>query len=154
MLIRNFLLLWLIWGISFCAIAQPTRTTTIKTKWLDTEGLYYLDTKQNQNDVWALVITRNGRSIPPKENDPSAPTKLGFYIGNQHYQFRTYTVTRATVFFQTAIVAGRSFRFRGTVRRLTICGFKNIPELRGRLVEINGSTRKQKNVRFGHAVVC
>ncbi len=148
------LLILLICGSTFRGIAQSTLHQKVQNKWLDTEGLYYLDAKQNHQDIWAFVITLHGQAIPPKENDPSAPTKPGFYIGTQYYRFIKYSVTRKLVSFETVKIDGRSFRFRGTVRRGAVCEIENIPELRGRLIEINDSSRKQKNVRFGHAVVC
>jgi hypothetical protein len=154
MLFRTALFLLLIGGITFGGTAQSMFYHTAQNKWLDTEGLYYLDAKQNHQDIWAFVITLRGQGIPPKENDPDAPTKPGFYIGSQYYRFIKYSVTRKLVSFETVKIDGRSFRFRGTVRRVTVCEIENIPELRGQLVEINGSTNKQKNVRFGHAVVC
>ena len=154
MLFRTALFLLLTGGITFNGSAQSIFYHTAQNKWLDTEGLYYLDAKQNYQDIWAFVITLNGRAIPPKENDPDAPTKPGFYIGTQHFRFIKYSVTRKMVSFETVKIKGRSFRFQGMVRRRTVCENENIPELRGQLVEINGSTKKQKNVRFGHAVVC
>lgn len=150
MLLRTAMLLLLIYS---SVNSQSASRQVTQDKWLDTEGLYYLDKKQNQNTIWALVITRYGRSIPPKENDPEAPTKPGLYVSDQHYPFITYTVTRTQVSFQTNKIAGRSFRFRGTVHRVTTDDFKKLPELRGQLVELNDTTQKQKNVRFGRAVI-
>ena len=135
-------------------MSQTATARTANNKWLDTEGLYYLAAKQNNQAIWAFVITRQGRAIPPKENDPDAPTKPGFYMGTQHYPFGKYSVTRTMVSFETVTREGRSFRFRGTVHRKTVCAIENVPELRGQLVESKGATQKQTNVRFGHAVVC
>jgi hypothetical protein len=154
MLFRTALFLLLIGGITFGGMAQSTFYSTTQKNWLDTEGLYYLSAKQNNQDLWAFVITRHGETISPKENDPDAPTKPGFYIGAQHYRFIKYSVTRKLVSFETVKIAGRSFRFQGTVRHRTVCDIENIPELRGQLVEINGSTQKRNPVRFSHAVVC
>lgn len=134
-----------------CVLAQ---SYAVPQEWLDTEGLYYLDTKQNDQDTWAFVIARNGRTIPHKDNDPHAPTKPGFYIGTKHYPFVKYSVTRTKVSFATKTIDGRSFQFQGTVRRTTACNIENIPDLSGRLIETNGSSRTQKTVRFAHAVVC
>ena len=149
----TFLLL-MIWSNIFSDVAQSATYHAVRNKWLDTEGLYYLDAKQNYQDTWAFVITRDGQNIPPKENDPDAPIKPGFYVGSQRYRFKKYSVTRTAVFFETETINGRAFRFLGKVRRETVCEIENVPELRGRFVEINGSKQKQTQVRFGHAVVC
>lgn len=154
MLFRPAFCLFLIYGITFGVTAQRPAANSTKDKWLDTEGLYYLNAKQNHRDIWAFVITRHGQTIPQKENDPDAPTKPGFYLGSQRYRFVNYSVTRTAVAFETVKINGRSFRFRGRVRRGEVCGIENVPELRGQLIEIKGATQHQTKVRFGHAVVC
>ena len=67
MLFRTALFLLLIGGITFSGSAQSIFYHTAKNKWLDTEGLYYLDAKQNHQDIWAFVITLHGKQFPPKK---------------------------------------------------------------------------------------
>ncbi len=153
MYFRTALFWFLICGTTIGVIGQSTPAHSAKNKWLDTEGLYYLDNKQNLNDLWALIITRYGRPVPAKENDPDAPTKPGLHILDQHFKFITYTVTKNQVSFETEKINGRSFRFHGRVHRVTDADFTNLPALYGQLVETNGSTLKIKKVRFGRAVI-
>lgn len=75
-------------------------------------GLYY-GSWDNKGDDLAFVISSDGKSIPPKSNDPDAPTIPGFYAGEKRYEFSETKVSTKEIFFQTKEVDGTVFSFRG-----------------------------------------
>jgi hypothetical protein len=138
---------------SFMVGLAPAEAAQRPHRWLDTEGLYYLDGGHNSVDETSLVITRDGEAIPPKANDPDAPTLPGFYVSGTRYRFTSHRVSMRSVVFRTVSVGGVSYRFTGSVGREDVESIKNVPYVIGTLTTTkHGKTVRQKR-RFVHAVI-
>ena len=139
-------------GVFLCAgqLADPVSSDR---RWIDSEGLYVLDDRSGKTDL-SFVITYDGVSIPPKSNDPDAPTLPGFYVGTTRYRFAAFRVSSRAISFRTARIAGTSYRFTGRVGRAweeAIGG--RVPFVVGTLVVTQGRRVTRVRVRFDHAVV-
>lgn len=120
----------------------------------DFYGLYYVDWDNRPIGLVALVISPDGQPIPPKENDPDAPTQPGFHIGQQRFPFAWSRFSSQGFSFRTVRVGETKFSFRGRFRREQVASISGVPYLAGMLVEIrNGRIVKSKRVHFSHAAV-
>jgi len=119
----------------------------------DLYGLYYGDWDKQGSDL-AIVISPDGQPIPPKENDPQAPTRPGFYVGEQHFEFASSNFSPQGFSFRTRSVNGRVFSFRGRFGREQVDVIPEVPYLAGVLAETqNRHIVRKKKIHFGHAVV-
>jgi hypothetical protein len=125
-----------------------------KRRWLDTEGLYYLDGGLDRGDDIVLVITLDHRPIPPKANDPSAPTLPGLHVMGERFRLRSFNLSRRRVTFHTVNVGGVSYSFSGLVGRKDVDIIKDVPFLRGTLIKrVRGRVVERRRARFVHAVI-
>jgi hypothetical protein len=116
-------------------------------------GLYYGGWDKEGND-FAFVISPDGRPIPPKANDPDAPTKPGFYEGEQRFDFSTSRVSPRGFSFRTVAINGKAFSFKGQFGCEAVDVIPEVPYLEGELTEMrNGRVVRKKKIHFGHAVV-
>ena len=117
-------------------------------------GLYYSAANIRENPQIALVLSPDGRPIPPKKNDDQAPTQAGLYIGTQRFPFAWSRVSSARSSFRTVRVDGTEYSFRGVFGREQVDILSGVPYLEGTLTEKqNGRVVLKKEVHFGHAVV-
>jgi hypothetical protein len=69
--------------VLFSASAVSANTPKISSPYFahpaDYDGLYYLVNNPRRYTEGALVLSHSGEPIPPKANEPSAPTLPGFY---------------------------------------------------------------------------
>jgi len=122
--------------------------------WLDTEGLYYFDKGVTANVEIALVITRDGRPIPPKANDREAPTLPGLHVSGERFKLRSFSVSSKRVSFRTLHVRGVSYSFEGDVGREDVDVIEDVPFLTGTLVKrARGRVVERWKGRFAHAVI-
>jgi hypothetical protein len=116
-------------------------------------GLYY-GSWDDQDGNLAFVISPDGRPIPPKANDPDAPTKPGFYEGQQHFDFVSSRFSQRAFTFRTVAVDGRAFFFSGRFGCEAVDAIPEVPFLEGELTEMkNGQVVRKKKIHFGHAVI-
>ena len=116
-------------------------------------GLYYGSWDNKGSDL-AFVISSNGQAIPPKANDPDAPTHPGFYAGEKHFEFAGTKFSSRELSFRTKTVDGTVFSFHGRVGCESVDVIPEVPYLEGELKEIkNGRLVRKKKLHFGHAVV-
>ena len=132
------------------AFAQQTQLE----KASDFYGLYYSVANIRENPKIALVLSPDGRPIPPKQNDPDAPTLPGFYVGVQRFPFSWSHVSTNGGTFRTVRLDGTEYSFRGVFGREQVDILSGVPYLEGTLTEKqNGRVVLKKKVHFGHAVV-
>lgn len=117
------------------------------------DGLYY-----GKSGEWALVLSYNDKSIPPKENDPDAPTKPGFYpSGKERYGFQRVEVIGDKVYFKTLSVRGISYEFVGKTGSQIVPDFDPstpIPFIEGVITTLkNGKPVNKEEIKFSHAVI-
>jgi len=111
-------------------------------------GLYYLDPQT------ALVISRDGRPIEPKANDPGAPTLPGFHVGSRYFRFAASHFTDRTFSFRTERINGTEYSFIGSFGHEDVDEIPDVPFLAGTLIERHSGQRvSKKPVHFGHAVI-
>ncbi len=111
-------------------------------------GLYYLD------EATALVISPDGRPIPPKENDPGAPTLPGFHVGARYFKFVTSHFSERGFSFRTERIDSTEYSFVGSFSHEDVEGIPDVPFLAGTLTEIrSGRIVNKRRAHFGHAVV-
>ena len=122
-------------------------------RWLDTEGLYYLDAGPDSELEQAFVITRDGKVIPPKDNDPDAPTLPGLYVAGTRFRFTSYRVTSGAVSFRTVSVRGVAYWFVGRVGREDVESIKSVPYVVGTLLRTKRGKTNSRKARFVHAVI-
>jgi hypothetical protein len=116
-------------------------------------GLYYGDWDNPGSDL-AIVISSNGLPIPPKANDPDAPTKPGFYIGQIDFEFESSEFSLHGFTFRTKKVNGTFFSFAGRFGREQDAEVGEVPYLEGELKEVrNDHVVRHKKVHFAHAVI-
>lgn len=117
------------------------------------DGLYY-----SKSSEWALVLSYNDKSIPPKENDPDAPTEPGFYPSDkERYGFQRVEVIGDKFYFKTRSVRGVSYEFVGKSGGEIIPDFDPstpIPFIEGVITTLkNGKPVNKEKIRFSHAVI-
>ena len=95
-------------------------------------GLYYGSWDNQENDL-SLVISPDGRPIRPKVNDPDAPTKPGFYVGQQRFDFVSSRFSSRTFTFRTVAMDGRTFFFSGRFGCEAVDVIPEVPYLEGEL---------------------
>ena len=116
-------------------------------------GLYY-GSWDNKGSNLAFVVSPDGHPIPPKENDPDAPTKPGFYEGQQRFDFASSRFSPQSFSFRTIDIDGRTFSFSGRFGCEAVEEIPDVPYLEGELTELkNGRVVHKKKIHFGHAVV-
>ena len=116
-------------------------------------GLYYGSWDNKGSDL-AFVISSDGKPIPPKSNDPDAPTLPGFYVGEKRYEFDSSRVSAKEMSFQTKQVDGTVFSFQGRFGCEPVDVIPEVPYFAGELKEMrNGRLIRKKSLHFGHAVV-
>ena len=146
-----------LWAFVACisVLAGPVAASAPqKRRWLDTEGLYYFDDGAGGRVEIALVITRDGRPIPPKANDPDAPTLAGLYVSGERFRLHSFKVTSKRVSFRTFNVGGVSYSFDGKVGREDVDVIEDVAFLVGTLVKsVRGRVVERRKARFAHAVI-
>ena len=133
------------------SVAKPW--VEARRPWLRTEGLYYLDSTSDVASDIAFVITRDGRAIPPKSNDPAAPTLQGLHVDGTRFRFAARSVSMKRVSFRTVTVRGVSYRFSGRVGFEKVESIDDVPYVLGTLSTIRNGKTFTRKVRFVHAVV-
>ena len=132
----------------------PVAEQTAKEQARDLYGLYYLVSEETDSGETALVINPDGNAIPPKENDPDAPTLTGLHISQRHFQFAWARLSPEGFAFRTVSIQGSEYSFEGKFGREQVGGIPYVPYLVGVLTEKkNSQTVQNKEVKFGHAVV-
>jgi len=119
-------------------------------------GLYYPDPgfDERGSGESGLVISEDGNPIPPKENDPDAPTLPGLHVNGRHFKFAWSRLTLQGYVFRTVTVDGREYSFEGKFGREQADVIPDVPFLAGVLTEKrNSRVVQRKKVHFGHAVV-
>jgi len=105
----SFFLFFLFFGF---ATAKQANTETPDFLY----GLYYADWDREENAL-SLVISADDRPIPPKANDPGAPTQPGFYLHDQHLRFQLSRLSMGHFSFRTQKLSGKSFSFDATLEK-------------------------------------
>jgi len=122
------------------------------------EGLFYIE----RAGVWnldALVLSSDDKPIPPKSNDPDAPTIPGCYLTGttKRLSFERVEIIGKKVYFKTRTLRDMSYEFRGVIGSEIIPDFSDtvrVPFIKGKLVERKkGKIVKARRVKFGHAVI-
>jgi hypothetical protein len=124
------------------------------------DGLYYLEVSEAAQ--WpdaSLVISHDGNAVPPKSNDPDAPTVPGFYTpwgpDERRYVLHGVVIQGTHVAFDTEPNDGKRFTFHGTVSEESDDELRlTYPVLTGELELFkNGKKIQVGRVRFLHAIV-
>ena len=119
----------------------------------DLYGLYYADWDRDESAP-SLVISPDDKAIPPKGNDPDAPTIPGFHLKDQRYPFASSKITDNHFTFKTTEVSGTYFSFEGNFKRQDVEDIPNVPYLEGTIVETHRGRKTQtRKIRFEHAVI-
>ena len=141
-------------GLSVHGIAEnhPQAGRPTKQSYLAREGLYYLETDKGEET--ALVITRNQKPIPPKPNDPGAPTLPGWYVSGSRFPFAKFQFSPKQVSFTTEQIRGFEYGFTGNFGSSNDEMFGPVPYLVGILTtKKDGVLVSRKRVRLTHAVI-
>jgi hypothetical protein len=138
-------------------IQDPTFVVSAgqKTNPCDLCGLYYLDGNEDSR-LAALVISSDDQPIPPKLNDPNAPTRPGLHFGTTYFRFVSSKLLNQNFRFHTARVNGTEFLFHGQFGHENVPDLapQNVPYVSGVLIEKkNGHVTRSRKVRFTHAVI-
>jgi lysophospholipase L1-like esterase len=132
----------------------PVAKQTEQERVRELYGLYYVDLGEQGSGETALVISSDGKPIPPKENDPDAPTEPGFRSNGQHFMFAWSRLTLQGFSFRTVNVNGSEYSFQGQFGREQIDVIPDVPFLGGVLAEKRTArVVRSKKVHFGHAVI-
>ncbi len=116
-------------------------------------GLYYLDLGEQSGET-ALVISPDGKPIPPKENDPQAPRLPGLHVKGKYFKFLWSRISQGGFAFRTVNIEGTEYLFHGKFGREKVDVIPEVPYLSGLLSEKHDSSLvRQKKVHFAHAVV-
>src|SRR6266481_4784469 len=116
-------------------------------------GLYYLDLGEQSGET-ALVISPDGKPIPPKENDPQAPRLPGLHVNGKYFKFLWSRISQGGFAFRTEKIEGTEYLFHGKFGREKVDVIPEVPYLSGLLSEKHDSSLvRQKKVHFAHAVV-
>lgn len=119
----------------------------------DLYGLYYADCDE-EPDCPRLVISSDGKPIPPKVNDPCAPTHPGLHVGQRLFPFAWSRFSAQEFSFRTIRVDRASYSFKGRFGREDVDVISDVPYLEGVLtLTRNGRVLLKKRVHFGHAVI-
>ncbi len=139
---------------SFVAVGQQSSFSS-KYKNPQAEGLFFVESS-DANDSRALVLSSNNKPIPPKANEPDAPTVPGYYLSyTKRVAFEKVEVIGRKVFFRTRSVGDIIYEFRGTAGKDIDSEFnKPIQFTKGTMTKL----KKRKIVKsvkmsFNHAVV-
>ena len=119
-------------------------------------GLYYPepDFGEQGSGESGLVISPNGKPIPPKENDPEAQTLPGLHVNGRHFKFAWSQFSLQGFAFRTVRVDGIEYSFHGKFGREKADVIPDVPYLAGILTEKrNSRVVHRKKVHFGHAVI-
>jgi hypothetical protein len=142
---RKFLLVAAVLVVPFACVGQKP-----ENKVHDFYGLYYCD----EGSQLALVISPDGKPIPPKLNDPDAPTQPGLYVDQQRFDFARSQFSANGFSFRTKKLRGTSYSFRGQFGRAVVDVIPDVPYLAGTLLEVrNGRIVRKVQLHFGHAVI-
>ena len=146
----------LILMLSFVVLGQQSRSST-KYKNPYVEGLYYVESSDN-SDERELAITFDGKPIPPKSNDPEAPTITGFYLSrSKRVAFQKVEISGKKVYFKTRSISGISYEFRGTIGEEINSDFDSsqlLPFIKGTMTKFKrGKIVKTEKIKFGRAVI-
>lgn len=122
------------------------------------DGLYEVVSDTGKFYGGSLVLSYNDKPIPPKENDPGAPTKPGFYPSyKEQYGFQKVEVIGEKVYFKTRSVRGISYEFVGNTGGEIIPDFDPstpIPFIEGTITTLkNGKPVNEEKIKFSHAVI-
>jgi lysophospholipase L1-like esterase len=134
----------------------PVATQTEQEQMSELYGLYYPDPNFNEpgRGESGLVISEDGKPIPPKENDPDAPTLPGLHVNGRHFKFAWTRLTLQGFAFRTVITEGREYSFEVKFGREQADVIPDVPYLAGVFTEKrNSQVVQQKKIKFGHTVV-
>lgn len=140
--------------LSFVAVGQQSRFSS-KYKNPKAEGLFFVESS-DVDDSRALVLSSNNKPIPPKANEPDAPTIPGYYLSyTKRLPFSKVEVIGKKVYFKTRSVGGVSYEFRGTAGAEIDPEFTDpIQFIKGTMTKFKrGKVVKTQKLKFGHAVV-
>jgi hypothetical protein len=119
-------------------------------------GLYYPDPDfigQGSGES-GLVISQDGKAIPPKANDPDAPTLPGLHVNGRHFEFAWSRLTLQGFAFRTVTVDGYEYAFEGKFGREQVDVIPDVPYIAGVLTgKRNRHVVQRTQVHFGHAVI-
>ena len=144
----------LILMLSFVAVGQQSRFSS-KFKNPKAEGLFFVESS-NEWDSRALVLSSNNKPIPPKANEPDAPTVPGYYLSyTKRLAFQKVEVIGKKVYFKTRSVSGVIYEFRGTAGAEIDPEFTDpIQFIKGTMTKFKrGKIVKTEKIKFGHAVI-
>jgi lysophospholipase L1-like esterase len=119
-------------------------------------GLYYPepDFSEQGSGESGLVISRDGKAISSKANDPDAPTEPGLHVNGRHFKFAWSRLTLQGFAFRTVTLDRCEYSFEGKFGREQSDIIPDVPFLAGVLMEKrNSRVVQRKKVHFGHAVV-
>ena len=134
----------------------PVARQTEQEQMSELYGLYYPEPDFNEqgNGESGLVISPDGKPIPPKANDPEAPTEPGLHVNGRLFKFAWFRLTLQGFAFRTATVEGCEYSFEGKFGREKVDVIPDVPYLAGVLTEKrNSQAAKTRKVNFGHAVI-
>ena len=140
--------------LSYVAVGQQSRFSS-KYQKPQAEGLFYVESS-NKDDSRALVLSSNDKPIPPKANEPDAPTIPGYYLSyTKRLPFEKVEVIGRKVYFKTRSVGGISYEFRGTAGKEIDPEFnKPIQFVKGTMTKLKkGKIVKIVKMNFNHAVI-
>ena len=135
-------------------VGQQSRLSS-KYKNPKAEGLFFVESS-NDSENRALVLSSNNKPIPPKANEPDAPTIPGYYLSyTKRLTFSKVEVIGRKVYFKTRSVGGISYEFRGTAGEEKDSYFTEpIQFIKGTMTKFKrGKVVKAEKIKFGHAVV-
>jgi len=132
---------------------QESETQALHDKAADFYGLYYSECDEKLQCP-ALVISSDGKPIPPKANDPDAPTHPGLHVSQRLFPFAWSQFSPQGFAFRTGRVGHTAYSFQGRFGRENVDVIPDVPYLVGVLKETrNGRVVSKKKVHFGHAVI-
>lgn len=134
----------------------PVARQTEQEQMSELYGLYYADPdlgEQGKGES-GLVISPDGKPIPPKLNDEDAPTEPGLHVNGRLFKFVWSRLTLRAFAFRTVAVDGCEYSFEGEFGREQVDVIPDVPYIAGVLTEKRNSRVVQtKKVHFGHAVI-
>jgi lysophospholipase L1-like esterase len=134
----------------------PVARQTEQEQMRELYGLYYSEPNfggQGSSES-GLVISQDGKPIPPKVNDPDAPTEPGLHVNGRLFKFAWSRLTLQGFAFRTVTAVGREYSFEGKFGREQVDVIPDVPYLAGVLTEKrNSRVVQRKKLNFGHAVV-
>ena len=134
----------------------PVARQTEQEQMRELYGLYYPDPDFNEQGSGesGLVISPDGKAIPPKVNDPDAPTEPGLHVNGRHFKFAWSRFSPQGFAFRTVSVHGIEYSFEGKFGREQSDIIPDVPYLAGVLTEKrNLHVVQRKKMHFGQAVV-